>query len=44
MMLVNGYFIMVQVYYEDYRELTPDDMLIGPSIAESFRFVGNTNS
>lgn len=43
-MLVNGYFVMVHVYYEDYRELTQQDMEIGPSIMDTFRFVGNTNS
>ncbi len=43
-MLVNGYFIMVHVFYPDYSELTPADMEIGPSIVETFRFVGNTNS
>ena len=43
-MLINGYFIMVHVFYDDSRELTPDDQLIGPSIVETFRFVGNTNT
>ena len=43
-MLVNGYFLMVQVYYPDFRELTEEDMQIGPSIVETFRFVGNTNT
>jgi hypothetical protein len=43
-MLVNGYFIMVHVFYADYHELTAQDMEIGPSIVESFQFVGNTNS
>ncbi len=42
--LVNGYFMMVHVFYPDYSELTPEDMEIGPSIVETFRFVGNTNS
>ena len=43
-MLVNGYFIMVHVFYDDAHELTPEDMNIGPSIVETFRFVGNTNT
>ncbi|MFH1512921.1 MAG: hypothetical protein ABIG45_06170 [Bacillota bacterium] len=43
-MLVNGYFIMVHVFYEDFSELTPEDQEIGPSIVETFRFVGNTNT
>ncbi len=43
-MLVNGYFIMVNVFYPDYRELTEQDMAIGPSVMDTFRFVGNTNS
>lgn len=43
-MLVNGFFIMVKVYYPGHGELTPEDELIGPSIVDSFRFVGNTNS
>ena len=43
-MLVNGYFIMVHVYYADFSELTQDDQAIGPAIVETFRFVGNTNS
>ncbi|HPJ02006.1 MAG TPA: hypothetical protein PKU80_04135 [Candidatus Limiplasma sp.] len=43
-MLVNGYFIMVHVYYPDFSTLTPEDEAIGPAIVETFRFVGNTNS
>ncbi len=43
-MLVNGFFIMVKVYYPDLSELTQADEQIGPSIVDSFRFVGNTNS
>lgn len=43
-MLVNGYFIMVHVYYPDFSTLTPEDEAIGPTIVETFRFVGNTNS
>ena len=43
-MLVNGFFIMVKVFYPDLSELTPEDEQIGPSIVDSFRFVGNTNS
>jgi hypothetical protein len=42
--LVNGYFIMVHVFYADYHALTAQDMEIGPSIVESFQFVGSTNS
>ena len=43
-MLVNGYFIMVHVFYPDNRELSAEDMNIAPSIVESIQFVGNTNS
>jgi hypothetical protein len=43
-MLVNGYFIIVHVFYEDNSELTEADMAIGPSIVESLRFIGNTNT
>jgi len=43
-MLVNGYFMMVHVYYPDFRELTEEDMQIGPAVVETFRFVGNTNT
>lgn len=42
--LLNGYFIMIHVFYPDMRELTPEDMQIGPAIMETLRFVGNTNS
>ena len=43
-MLINGYFVMVHVYHTDFSELTPDEVTIGPSIIETLRFVGNTNS
>ena len=43
-MLVNGYFVMVKVYYPDFSTLTQADEEIGPAIVETFRFVGNTNS
>ncbi len=42
--LINGYFIMVHVYYEDFSELTSADMEIGPAILETLKFVGNTNT
>ena len=43
-MLADGYFIMVHVYYEDFSELTEDDMEIGPSIMDTLQCYGNTNS
>ncbi|MBN1778132.1 MAG: hypothetical protein JW811_08435 [Clostridiales bacterium] len=43
-MLINGYFIMVHVFYADFSELTEADMEIGPAIVETFRFVSNINS
>ena len=43
-MLADGYFIMVHVYYEDFSELTEDDMEIGPSIMDTLQCFGNTNS
>jgi hypothetical protein len=43
-MLVNGYFIMVHVYYADLSTLTPEDEQIGPSIMDTIHIVGNTNS
>jgi hypothetical protein len=44
LMLVNGYFIMVHVFYDNYTELTEQDMEIGPDIVNTLRFVGNTNT
>ena len=43
-MLVNGYFVMVNVFYADFSELTLEDEKIGPSIVDTFRFVDNVNS
>jgi len=41
-MLLNGYFIMVHVYYEDYAELTEVDAQIGPSIMETLQYLSDT--
>ena len=38
-MLVNGYFIMVHVYYENFGELNTQDNAIAPSIVDTFRFI-----
>jgi len=43
-MLVNGYFIMVHVYYEDFSELSEEDNEIGPDIMDTLSFIGFTNT
>ena len=43
-MLLNGYFIMVHVYYPDNSRLTDQDEAYGPSIVETLHWVDNTNS
>jgi len=43
-MLLNGYFIMVHVFYADNSELTDEDMQIGPAIVETIYIVSETNS
>lgn len=42
--LINGYFVMVNVFYADFSELTAEDQEIAPSIVETFRFVDNANT
>lgn len=42
-MLYEGYFIMVHVYYDNFSELTQQDIEIGPSIMDSLWIAGDTN-
>lgn len=44
MMLLDGYFVMVHVYNEDYSELNPEDAEIGPSIVETLHYLDGGNS
>jgi|GEM_PF-2087709 len=43
-MLVDGYFIMVHVYYDNFGELSDQDVKIAPSIVDTFRFIDSDKS